>query len=88
MNVNDDSYINPPSSPYRHYAHDQTLEVRELEVERKYFTAQLRENKRGKFLRILEEAQGRRNTVIVPASGFAGFLEMINDILSTEAASE
>ena len=86
--MHDDSYIDPPASPYRHYSHDQPLEFRELEVERKYFTAQLRQNERGKFLRIVEETQGRRNTVIVPSSGFAGFLEMINDILSTEAAGE
>ncbi len=37
-------------------------------------------------IRRIEEAQGRRNTVIVPASGFKDFAELIQDILSTEAA--
>lgn len=83
--MNDDSY-NSYSSSYRQYSHDQSLETRELQVERKFFTAQLRENERGKFLRLTEEAQGRRNTVIVPASGFKDFADLIQDILSTEAA--
>lgn len=84
--MNDHSYQSTYSSAYRQYSSDQSLESRELQVERKFFTAQLRENDRGKFLRLTEEAQGRRNTVIVPSSGFAEFASMINDILSTEAA--
>ena len=83
--MNDDSY-HSYSSAYRQYSHDQSLEVRELQIERKFFTAQIRENERGKFLRLTEEAQGRRNTVIVPASGFKDFAHLISDILSTEAA--
>ena len=83
--MNDDSY-HSYSSAYHHYAHDQSLEVRELQIERKFFTAQIRENERGKFLRLTEEAQGRRNTVIVPSSGFSEFAHLIADILSTEAA--
>lgn len=83
--MHDDSY-NSYSSAYRQYSQDQSLEVRELQIERKFFTAQLRENDRGKFLRLTEEAQGRRNTVIIPASGFKDFADLISDILSTEAA--
>ncbi len=82
--MNDDSY-NSYTSNYRHYG-DDSLETRELQVERKFFTVQIRENERGKFLRLTEEAQGRRNTVIIPSSGFADFAELIQDILSTEAA--
>jgi hypothetical protein len=81
--MNEHSYH---SSGYRHYSQDQSLETRELQLERKFFTAQIRENERGKFLRLTEEAQGRRNTVIIPASGFREFADMIHDILSTEAA--
>ena len=83
--MNDDSYNSYPPS-YNNYPSDPSLEVRELQIERKFFTAQIRENDRGKFLRLTEEAQGRRNTVIIPSSGFADFADMINDILSTEAA--
>ena len=85
--MNDDSY-NSYASSYRQYSQDSSLETRELQVERKFFTAQIRENERGKFLRLTEEAQGRRNTVIIPSSGFVDFADMISDILSTEAAKE
>jgi hypothetical protein len=84
--MNDNADNNSYSSPYRHHSNNQALESREIQVEHKFFTAQIRENERGKFLRLTEEAQGRRNTVIVPSSGFADFANLINDILSTEAA--
>lgn len=83
--MNDDSFY---SRPYRSQSHSPSLEVRELEVERKFFTAEIRENERGKFLRLTEEAHGRRNTVILPSSGFKDFAAMIQDILSTQAATE
>ncbi|MFZ4116374.1 MAG: RNA-binding protein [Chthoniobacterales bacterium] len=84
--MNDDSYHNSYPPSYRNHSSNPALESREIQVERKFFTAQIRENERGKFLRLTEEAQGRRNTVIVPSSGFADFANLINDILSTEAA--
>lgn len=84
--MNDDSYNNLYPSTYGHYSSDQALEFRELQIEHKFFTAQIRENERGKFLRLTEESQGRRNTVIIPSSGFADFAKFINDILSTEVA--
>ena len=48
---------------------DTILESREVQVERKHFFIEFRENDRGRFLRITEEAHGRRNTVIIPARG-------------------
>ena len=36
----------------------------------KHFHVEFRENDRGKFLRITEEAHGRRNTIIVPSTGW------------------
>jgi PurA ssDNA and RNA-binding protein len=65
---NDSSY----SHAYRQYSRDNVLESRELQVERKFFRLEVRENDRGRFLRITEENQGRRNTVIVPCSGCFG----------------
>ncbi len=87
--MNDNSY-NSYDSSYPQYSHQppNILEEQELQVERKFFIAQIRENERGKFLRLIEESQGRRNTVIVPGSGFADFAEMINSILSSEAAND
>ncbi|MGH8102034.1 MAG: hypothetical protein ACREIW_12105, partial [Chthoniobacterales bacterium] len=45
---------------------DNIIEAKELQIERKHFYVEFRENDRGKFLRITEEAHGRRNTIIVP----------------------
>lgn len=83
--MSNDSYQSYSPS-YNQYSHNDALETRELQIERKFFKAQIRENERGKFLRLTEESQGRRNTVIVPSSGFADFANLVNEILSTEAA--
>lgn len=80
-NERDSSY----SQAYRQYSRDQVLATRELEVERKYFRFEVRENDRGRFLRITEENQGRRNTVIVPDSGFEAFAKVIGEVLAEQA---
>ena len=73
------------SNAYRQYSQDNVLESRELQVERKFFRLEVRENDRGRFLRITEENQGRRNTVIVPDSGFADFAKVIAEVLASQA---
>ena len=75
------------SNAYRQYSQDNVLESRELQVERKFFRFEVRENDRGRFLRITEENQGRRNTVIVPDSGFGDFAKAISEILASQAQS-
>lgn len=64
---------------------DTILESRELQVERKHFFIEFRENERGRFLRITEEAHGRRNTVIIPSTGLDDFERMLNEVLSVSA---
>ena len=61
---------------------DTILESRELQVERKHFFIEYRENERGRFLRITEEAQGRRNTVIIPSTGIEEFERALDEVLS------
>jgi hypothetical protein len=65
------------------------LIARELQVERKHFFIEFRENDRGKFLKITEEAHGRRNSVIIPSTGLEEFHRMLNEVLTshTEAVS-
>lgn len=58
------------------------LESRELKVERKYFFIELRENDRGLFLRITEESHGRRNSIIIPSTGFDDFERLLDEVLS------
>ncbi|MDQ2867520.1 MAG: DNA-binding protein [Verrucomicrobiota bacterium] len=67
---------------------DNIIEGKELQIERKYFYVEFRENERGRFLRITEEAHGRRNTIIVPSTGLEDFTAAIDDVLaSTERAT-
>jgi hypothetical protein len=62
---------------------DSILEAKEVQIERKRFHFEFRENERGKFLRITEEAHGRRNTIIVPSTGLNDFTAAIGDVLGT-----
>ena len=67
---------------------DNIIEAKELQIERKHFYVEFRENNRGRFLRITEEAHGRRNTIIVPSTGLEEFNAAIDDVLaSTERAT-
>ncbi len=67
---------------------DNVIEARELQIERKHFYVELRENDRGKFLRITEEAHGRRNTIIVPSTGVADFTSAIEQVLVANGNSQ
>ncbi|HEV7867338.1 MAG TPA: DNA-binding protein [Chthoniobacteraceae bacterium] len=60
---------------------DNIIASRELQVERKHFFIEFRENERGRFLRITEEAHGRRNTVIVPSTGLNEFNSAIDAVV-------
>jgi hypothetical protein len=67
---------------------DNIIEMKQVQIERKHFYVELCENDRGRFLRITEEAHGRRNTVIVPSTGTNEFTAAIEDVLAaTEQAS-
>jgi hypothetical protein len=60
---------------------DQIIASRELQVERKHYFIEFRENERGAFLRITEESHGRRNTVIVPSTGLNEFNAAVDAVI-------
>ena len=60
---------------------DNIIETRELQIERKHFYVEFRENDRGKFLRVTEETHGRRNTIIVPSTGLEEFTAAIAEVV-------
>jgi hypothetical protein len=60
---------------------DSIIDAKEFQIERKRFHVEFRENDRGKFLRITEEAHGRRNTIIVPSTGVGDFTAAIGEVL-------
>jgi len=51
-----------------------------LQVERKFYFFDIKENSEGKFLRITEKKDDRRNSIIIPASGLDMFLDKLRDV--------
>jgi len=62
---------------------DAEILTEQIQVERKIFSFELRENQRGRFLRITEDVGGRRDTIIIPATG----LERVRDVIDRAIAA-
>ena len=65
---------------------EETLKSEKIQVERKTFIFTLKENPRGRFLRITEDVGGRRDNIIVPAPGLEDFKKVIDEMV--KAAGE
>lgn len=52
--------------------------------ERKIFFLDLKENRRGRFLKITEEVSGRRDTLMLPATAFKDFAEALERLIEFE----
>lgn len=61
---------------------DVVLKSENIAVERKNFIFDLRENVRGRFLRITEDANGRRDSIVIPAPGLEDFRRVLEAIIS------
>ncbi len=61
---------------------DTILAIQELQIERKHVLIEIRENARGRFLKIVETTAGKRNTVIIPESGINDFNTAIDSVIS------
>lgn len=59
---------------------EQVIASKELQIERKRILIEFRENDRGRFLRIIEEAHGRRNMIIVPSTGLNDFMAAADEV--------
>ncbi len=60
---------------------DTRLQNHSIVVERKHVTFDLRQNSRGRFLRIIEEVSGHRNAIIIPLTGIEDFRDALNDVI-------
>jgi hypothetical protein len=85
---------NERPSPYgghRHYGapkphvNEDTLKSDKVQIERKTFQFTLKENPRGRFLRITEDVGGRRDTIIVPAPGLEDFKKLLDEMVKASA---
>lgn len=63
---------------------DDPLASEKIQVDRKIFFLDLKENQRGRFLKITEDVSGRRDTIMVPASGFRDFVDALSRIVDLE----
>jgi hypothetical protein len=78
----------PPSPALFHrpvalmqFSQEDIIASQEVQVERKHYFIEVRENPRGRFLKIVEEAHGHRNSVIVPSTGVDEFVAAIHTAL-------
>ena len=60
------------------------LATEKLVVERKIFFLDLKENQRGRFLKITEDVGGRRDTVILPVTAFRDFAAAFARLVEVE----
>lgn len=66
---------------------EDTIASDSVQIERKQFFFDLKENRRGILLRITEEVGGHRDTIILPATGLRDFADALNrmiDVLENE----
>lgn len=71
--------------PPRPVVQEDTLRTDQIQIERKNFVFILKENPRGRFLRIIEDVGGRRNTIIIPAPGLDGFKKALDEMVKAAA---
>jgi hypothetical protein len=64
---------------------EDTLRSAKVQIERKTFVLALKENTRGRFLRITEDVGGRRDTIIIPAPGLEDFKKLLEEMVQASA---
>jgi len=71
----------PSSGAPRPHVNEDTLRSEKVQIERKTFVFTLKENPRGRFLRITEDVGGRRDTIIIPAPGLEDFKKLLDEMV-------
>jgi hypothetical protein len=79
-------YGNRSFGTAKQQVNEDTLKSDKVQIERKTFVFTLKENSRGRFLRITEDVGGRRDTIIIPAPGLDDFKKVLNEMV--KAAGE
>lgn len=72
-------------APSKPTVHEDTLLSEKIQIERKTFVFSLKENPRGRFLRITEDVGGRRDTIIIPAPGLEEFMKTLESMVRFSA---
>jgi hypothetical protein len=74
-----------PYSAPKPPVNEDTLKSAKIQIERKTFVLALKENLRGRFLRITEDVGGRRDTIIIPAPGLEEFRKLVDEMVKAAA---
>jgi len=72
--------------PPRPQVVENALKSGQVQIERKTFIFSLKENPRGRLLRITEDIAGRYNSIIIPATGLREFKKLLDEMI--KAAEE
>jgi hypothetical protein len=76
-----------PEGGYKPSVAEETLKTESIQIERKSFVFTLKENPRGRFLRITEDVNGRRDAIIVPASGLEDFRKLVEAMTQVSSST-
>ena len=60
---------------------EDTLKSCEVRIERKFYELVLKENAKGRFVRITEAGGNKRNSIIVPGSGLKDFQKLVAEMV-------
>lgn len=60
------------------------LKSEKVYVDRKVFYMDLKENDRGRVIKITEDVNGRRDTIMLPMAGLRDFLDTLDEFLDYE----
>src|ERR1700686_3629807 len=74
-------YGNRPYGSPKPPVNEETLKSDKVQIERKTFVFTLKENPRGRFLRITEDVGGRRDNIIIPAPGLEDFKRVLDEMV-------
>lgn len=56
-----------------------------VQIERKQFFFEFKENANGRFLKVTEDVGGHRDTIIIPASGLPLLRETIDHVMAVNS---
>jgi hypothetical protein len=75
--------VSGPKTGRKRDVQEQLLSER-IQIERKQFFFDLKENPQGRFLKITEDVGGRRNTIIVPSTGLNAFRDCVENVIAAD----
>ena len=65
---------------YNNDRYDEPLHTEKIITDRKIYFIDLKENARGKFVKITEDVRGRRDTILLPCEALEEFINALQTI--------